>query len=108
SVRLADTPSWGCRRNASAADRKTQDLVPSRSLTMSNLNRRGFIKAAGVTAGATFAISGTKASGRILGANDAIHLAVAGINGRGRAHIGEFGEMSDVRITYLIDPDSRL
>lgn len=57
---------------------------------------------------ATFAISGTRASGRILGANDRIRIAIAGINGRGQTHITGFGGMKDVEIAYLVDPDSRL
>ncbi|MCL4204687.1 MAG: Gfo/Idh/MocA family oxidoreductase [Pirellulaceae bacterium] len=57
---------------------------------------------------ATFAISGTRASGRILGANDRIRIAIAGINGRGQTHITGFGGMKDVEIAYLVDPDRRL
>ena len=37
-----------------------------------------------------FTIAGTKASGRVLGANDAIRIGVAGINGRGGSHISAF------------------
>ena len=48
-------------------------------------NRRDFLKrtVAG-SAFATFVISGTKTSGRVLGANDRVRIAVAGINGQGR------------------------
>lgn len=77
-------------------------------MSRSQLNRRRFLKttvAAGFGAG--FAISGTKSSGRIVGANDTIRIAVAGLNGRGGSHIGEFGKMSGVEIVYLIDPDTR-
>ncbi len=72
-------------------------------------HRRDFLKraaAGGMTA--TFAISGTKASGRVLGANDRVRVAVAGINGRGQQHITAYGEMRDVQIAWLVDPDSRL
>jgi predicted dehydrogenase len=73
------------------------------------LSRRQFVNrslaAAGVGAG--FAISGTKSSGRIIGANETIHLAVAGLNGRGGSHVGEFGKIPGVEITYLVDPDTR-
>ena len=71
-------------------------------------NRRAFLKgsiAAGAFAG--FAIGGTKASGRILGANDAIRVGVAGLNGRGGTHVDEFTKADGVEVTYLIDPDSR-
>jgi predicted dehydrogenase len=76
---------------------------------MSGQSRRTFLKqaAAGGLA-ATFAISGTKASGRIPGANDRIRIGVAGIHGRGSSHIDAFAKMPDVDVTYLIDPDSRL
>ncbi len=77
-------------------------------MSKSQLNRRRFLKtslAAGFGAG--FAIGGTKSSGRILGANDTIRIAVAGLNGRGGSHIDEFGKMAGVEIAYLIDPDTR-
>ena len=72
-------------------------------------NRRDFLKrtVAG-SALATFVVSGTKASGRVLGANDRVRIAVAGINGRGQGHLRGFGQMKDVEIAYLVDPDSRL
>src|SRR5262245_50860350 len=76
---------------------------------MSRLNRRQFLgrslTAAGIGAG--FAIGGTKSSGRVLGANDTIRVGVAGLNGRGGSHVGAFGRMNGVAITYLIDPDTR-
>jgi predicted dehydrogenase len=73
-------------------------------------SRRTFLKRAATTAGvgAAFAISGTKASGRIVGANDRVRVAVAGINGRGRSFLSGFRGMKDVEIAYLVDPDSRL
>ena len=72
-------------------------------------NRRDFLKrtVAG-SALATFVVSGTKASGRVLGANNRVRVAVAGINGRGRSHMTGFGRMQDVEVAYLVDPDSRL
>lgn len=72
-------------------------------------NRREFLKqtAAG-SALATAVLSGTKASGRVLGANDRVRIAVAGINGRGQTHLSGFGGMKDVEVAYLVDPDSRL
>ena len=75
---------------------------------MSQFNRRNFLKTSFAAAGATFAISGTKSSGNILGANDRIRVAVAGIHGRGKSHMGEFAKMKGVEVSYLVDPDSRL
>jgi predicted dehydrogenase len=76
---------------------------------MSQLTRRSFLQEtlAAAGAGAVFTISGTKASGRVLGANDTINVGVAGLNGRGSAHVGAFAGKQDVRIIYLIDPDTR-
>jgi hypothetical protein len=72
-------------------------------------HRREFLKRT-VAGGAlaTFVLSGTKASGRVLGANDRVRIAVAGIHGRGQTHLTGFGGMKDVEIAYLVDPDSRL
>jgi predicted dehydrogenase len=78
-------------------------------MSKSHLNRRQFMNrslaVAGVGAG--FAIGGTKSSGRILGANDTVRVAVAGLNGRGGEHVGQWVRMSPgVEITYLVDPDT--
>ena len=77
---------------------------------MSRQTRRAFLKCAAATAGVatSFTIAGTKTSGRTLGANDRVRVAVAGINGRGRCFLTGFGGMKDVEIAYLVDPDSRL
>ncbi len=79
------------------------------AMSRSHLSRRQFMNrslaAAGVGAG--FAISGTKSSGRIIGANDTVRVAVAGLNGRGGEHVGQFVKMPGVAITYLVDPDTR-
>ena len=77
---------------------------------MSRQTRRAFLKttataASGIFAG--FAIAGTKASGNILGANDTVRVAVAGIHGRGSSHISAFAGMKNVQVAYLVDPDMR-
>jgi predicted dehydrogenase len=76
---------------------------------MNRHTRRTFLKqsaAAGLAA--TFTIAGTKASGRVLGANDTVRVGVAGIHGRGSSHISELLGIPGVQVTHLIDPDSRL
>ncbi len=73
---------------------------------MSKITRRELVKGS-IAAMATITIAGTKSSGRVLGANDAIRVAVAGLNGRGSAHVGAYAGMQDVQITYLADPDTR-
>ena len=76
---------------------------------MSKQNRRTFLKTTAVGAAfSTFTIAGTKSSGAVLGANDTISIGVAGINGRGKSHIDGFAGRKNVKVTYLIDPDSRL
>lgn len=80
---------------------------------MAKFTRRDFLQttaAAGATAFPLFTIAGTKASKKVLGANDRIRIAVAGINGRGRTHIDSFASMGklNVEINYLVDPDTRL
>src|SRR5262245_44840556 len=73
---------------------------------MSRVNRREFLKTT-LAAAATVTIAGTKASGRVLGANDTSRVGVAGLHGRGGAHVGAYTGMKGVQITYLIDPDTR-
>jgi predicted dehydrogenase len=71
-----------------------------------SLNRRSFLKKS-LAAAATVTVAGTKSSGRVLGANDVIRVGVAGLNGRGSAHVAGFAGMSGVQVTCLIDPDTR-
>jgi predicted dehydrogenase len=73
---------------------------------MSRLTRRSFLKQTLVAAG-TITLAGTKSSGRVIGANDTIRVAIAGINGRGGAHVSSLVPMKNVEVTYLIDPDTR-
>lgn len=76
---------------------------------MSLLSRRTVLKAAAASAVfPLFTISGTKASGRVIGANDLIRVGIAGVNGRGTAHIDGFAGAKNVEVACLIDPDSRL
>jgi predicted dehydrogenase len=76
---------------------------------MNRLSRRNVLKAAAAsTVFPLFTVAGTKASGRVIGANDTIRVGVAGINGRGGSHISAFTEMKNVQLTYLIDVDSSL
>jgi predicted dehydrogenase len=74
---------------------------------MTSLNRRAFGKGVAAT-GATFLITGTRASGNIIGANDRLRIAVAGVNGRGQSHISGWLGQENVEIAYLIDPDKKV
>src|SRR6266478_8142062 len=77
---------------------------------MKRVSRRSFLETA-AAAGAAFplvTIAGTKSSGRVLGANDAIRVGVAGIHGQGNAHIDQYLGLKNVQVTHLIDPDRSL
>jgi predicted dehydrogenase len=67
-----------------------------------SITRRQFLATAAVAT-----VAGTKSSARVLGANDRVRIAVAGLNGRGQNHIDEWAGMKDVEIVCLIDPDTR-
>ncbi len=73
---------------------------------MSRVNRRKFLQTT-LAAAATITVAGTKSSGKVLGANDRIRVAVAGLNGRGGEHVREYLGMKNVEIAYLVDPDKR-
>ncbi len=73
---------------------------------MSRFTRRSFLKSTLATA-ATITVAGTKSSARVLGANDSIRIGVAGLNGQGKSHTGQYLGIKGVEIAYLIDPDTR-
>src|SRR6476646_9018574 len=76
---------------------------------MTRISRRRVLQAAAASAVfPLFTISGTKASGKVIGANDTINVAVAGINGRGQEHISQMSKLDKVRITNLVDPDQTI
>jgi hypothetical protein len=64
---------------------------------MSKVTRREFLKSSTV-AGAGVLLCGTAASGRIIGANDRLRIAVAGVNGRGGSHISGWLGQPNVEI----------
>ncbi|MFM7927121.1 MAG: Gfo/Idh/MocA family protein, partial [Pirellula sp.] len=71
-----------------------------------SVSRRRFLASASVGTG--LILAGTKASGRVIGANDRLRIAVAGLNGRGKSHISGWLQQKNVEIAWLIDPDSRV
>ncbi len=70
------------------------------------VTRRAF--SGSLAAAGTFLITGTKASGNIIGANDRLRIAVVGVNGRGQSHIGGWLGQENVEIAYLVDPDQKV
>lgn len=76
---------------------------------MKTSNRRTFFKNSALAAGVTTVLlSGTKASGNVIGANNRLRIAVAGLNGRGKNHISGWLGQENVELAYVADPDSRV
>ena len=63
---------------------------------MSESNRRDFLKTvgAGSLAASAFAKSGSKETGRVIGANDRINVAVIGYGGRGEYVARQFARFA--------------
>jgi predicted dehydrogenase len=70
---------------------------------MENITRRDFVKGAAATA----VLIGTSKTGW-AGANERVRIAVLGINGRGKSHLGGYRGVKDAEVVTLCDPDSRL
>ncbi len=76
---------------------------------MSRLSRRSFLQVA-AAGGAGILLSGvhTPAHAKIRGANDAIRIAVAGLNSRGFFLAEKFASLPGVRLAALCDPDEEI
>lgn len=72
---------------------------------MSSLPRRSFLKAAAVTSAAAFT---ARSWTQVVGANQAIRLAVVGLNSRGRGLAATFGAIPGVRVVALCDVDTAI
>ena len=70
---------------------------------MEQVTRRDFVK----TAAATTILLGTSRTAW-AGANDRVRVAVMGLNGRGKSHLGGYAKVENVEVAVLCDPDSRL
>ncbi|MEX2016495.1 MAG: Gfo/Idh/MocA family oxidoreductase [Candidatus Hydrogenedentales bacterium] len=70
---------------------------------MAGVTRRDFIKGA-VAASVLIGTSKTAWAG----ANDRVNVAVMGINGRGKSHLGGFARVEGAEVTTLCEVDSRL
>jgi predicted dehydrogenase len=75
-------------------------------------NRRDFMKKVAVTS-AGLAIGGTafgfsaKSYNNIIGANDRIHVAAIGLNGRGNSMAGTIAKQKNTEVSCVCDVDSR-
>ncbi len=78
---------------------------------MSKTSRRTFLKNS-LAAGAAYSVCGcatTQGSARrILGANDRLRIAVAGVHGQGAGHINGWLGQDNVELAYIIDPDEHV
>ena len=75
---------------------------------MTTPTRRSFLKTSALATGSTLLLAGTRSSAKVIGANDRLRIAVAGLNGRGSSHIGGWLGQENVEIAYLIDPDAKV
>ncbi|MBN2296775.1 MAG: Gfo/Idh/MocA family oxidoreductase [Pirellulales bacterium] len=69
---------------------------------MAGLTRRCLLKSG--IASTLFTVAGTKASGKVVGANDAIRVGVVGM-GRGQQHIAAVDKLDGLRLAALCDVD---
>ena len=69
---------------------------------MKSRSRRTFLKSAAM---AGFAISVGRS--RVLGANDDLRVAVIGLGGKGRGHVGSFSSTKGVRLVAACDVDPK-
>jgi predicted dehydrogenase len=75
-----------------------------------NTTRREFLHTAGLGAAATVGLGlglSSKAYGRILGANERVHVAVVGVHSRGGGLADTLARMEGVVVSHVCDVDSR-
>jgi len=74
---------------------------------MHHINRRTFLKHS-LAAGTTFIVCGTGSTAKVLGANDRLRIAVAGVHGQGGGHVNAWLGQKNVELACLIDPDEQV
>jgi predicted dehydrogenase len=68
-----------------------------------NIKRRRFLHGlAGVGAGLLLPTD------RVLGANERVNVAVAGVNGKGKGHVTAFNDIDNVNVIAICDPDTEV
>lgn len=77
----------------------------ARSARVFRSTRRRFLQSTALGAAASMS---ALSWGQVVGANDAVRIAVVGFNGRGGEHLQGFGKLPDVRIVALCDCDSKV
>jgi len=79
---------------------------------MARISRRRLIEdsffaaAIAAVAGAPTRAWARESTGRQLGPNDTIRIAVLGVHGRGMNHVEAYASMKDVQVAAICDPDS--
>jgi predicted dehydrogenase len=71
---------------------------------MQHLTRRRFLRSTAALAGTPLLLN----TQGVLGANDRLRVAVIGLNGRGKSHVGGYIGQKDVEIAALVDPDANV
>jgi len=77
----------------------------------SEVSRRAFLKSGAKTGAGLMAMSGlglVGATGRALGANERVRLAVCGVRGRGFNHIEGFSKLPNVEVAAICDVDENV
>ena len=74
---------------------------------MPKTTRRKFLKNS-LAASAALSLYGCQSAPRVIGANNRLRIAVAGLHGRGKNHIQGWLGQDNVEIAYLIDPDKEV
>jgi len=78
---------------------------------MKKITRRNFLKtsiASGTVVAASSTLSFAKPFSNILGANDKVRVAVAGIRSKGAQHIRLFHQLPGVTVAAVCDPDQEI
>lgn len=76
-------------------------------LFVNHLTRRAFLRNTAFVGAATAATALTARSwGQVAGANGDLRVAVVGLNGRGKSHLGSLAKIKGVRVVAICDADT--
>jgi predicted dehydrogenase len=76
---------------------------------MSQITRRTFVDGLALGLAGTAIAAPARSYGQILGSNDRVGFAIAGLNGRGQAHLSALADNKDsARVTHICDVDAHV
>jgi predicted dehydrogenase len=76
---------------------------------MAQMSRRSFLDGLALTAAGTALAAPARSYAQIVGANDRVNFATAGLNGRGRAHLSAIANNGkNARMTHCCDVDAHV